>query len=167
MEAVMKSRLLSARRVETLIDELDRINKRVMGRAYEIFRQRGERLGSALEDWLAAERETLWTPPIEVCRTNADVFVEVAVAGVKPDQLDIKVTPESLLVQSDIDHDHATKAGEVVTCEFEPGRLFRVVTWPARIDPATVIAEYRDGMLYIKAAIASDTQARKVDVHAA
>jgi HSP20 family protein len=163
----MKPRVLSTRRVETLVAELEQMKLRVMERAYEIFRRRGERLGSALEDWLTAERQTVWRPPIEVCRTASDVLVEIAVAGVKPDQLDIKVTPESLLVEADIVHDHAVKPGEVLECEFTPGRLFRLIAWPAKVDPEAVVAEYREGMLYIKAPLAVETQARKVEVHAA
>lgn len=163
----MKRHLLRARPVDSFIEDLEHMRARITSRAHEIFRRRGEALGSALEDWLTAERQTIWRPAVEVLRTDTSVQIEMAVAGVKPEQLDLKVTRESLLVQADVDHSHKAKGGEVVRCEFEPGRLFRVVDWPAPVNPDGVKAEYRDGMLYVTAPLAAEVQARRVEVHAA
>ena len=52
-------------------------------------------------------------------------------------------------------------------CEFQPGPLFRAITFPAPIDPEAVKAEYRDGLLRVTAPSAAEQQAKKVDAPAA
>jgi hypothetical protein len=48
----------SARAPETRIDELP-LEERIRRRAYELYLERGNQSGSALEDWLQAEEEIL------------------------------------------------------------------------------------------------------------
>jgi HSP20 family protein len=159
--------LLKTRKAETLLDDIEQIQKRVTERAYELFRNRGAALGGALGDWLAAERETIWKPPIEVCQTGNQFVIQAALAGVEPQQLDIQVTRDTVLIKADMPHTHPETKGIVHVCEFRPGQLFRVITLPAPIDPEAVKAEYRDGVLRVTAAIAAEPQAKKIDVQAA
>ena len=48
----------SARALETQIEELP-LEERIRRRAYELYLERGNQSGSALEDWLQAEEEIL------------------------------------------------------------------------------------------------------------
>ncbi len=162
-----KFTLLKARKAETLFDEIEQIQKRVSERAYELFRNRGAALGAALNDWLAAERQTIWKPAVEVCQKDNQFVVEVALAGVEAHQLDIQVTRDTLLIKADAPHTHRETKGIVHVCEFQPGQLFRAIKLPASIDPEAVTAEYRDGLLRVTAAIAAEKHAKKIDVHAA
>jgi HSP20 family protein len=158
--------LLKSRKAETLLDEIDRIQKRIAERAYDLFRNRGSRFGGALEDWLSAERQTVWTPAVEVCRTDNRFVVEAAVAGVEPGQLDVQVTRDTLLIKADVHHEHPKAKGVVHVCEFQPGQLFRAIRFPARIDPDAVKAEYRDGLLRVTAPIAPEPHPIPVDIQA-
>jgi HSP20 family molecular chaperone IbpA len=164
---VRKFTLLKTRKAETLLDEIEQIQKRVTERAYELFRNRGAALGAALNDWLAAERQTVWKPQVEVCQKDNQFVIEAALAGVEPRQLDIQVTRDTLLIKADTPHTHPETKGIVHVCEFQSGQLFRAITLPVPIDPAAVKAEYRDGLLRVTAAIAAKPQAKKVDVHVA
>jgi Molecular chaperone (small heat shock protein) len=148
--------LLKTRKAETLLDEIEQMQRRITERAYEMFRARGAALGAALNDWLSAERQAVWTPPVEVCQKNNQFVVEAALAGVEPRQLDIQVTRDTLLIKADTQHTHPEAKGIVHVCEFQPGQLFRAVAFPARINPDAVRAEYRDGLLRVTAAIAGE-----------
>jgi HSP20 family protein len=159
--------LLKTRKAETLLDEIEQIQKRITERAYDVFRSRGAALGGALNDWLAAERQTIWKPQVEVCQKDNQFVIEAALAGVEPRQLDIQVTHDTLLIKADTPHTHPETKGTVLVCEFQPGQLFRAIRLPAPIDPEAVKAEYRDGLLRVTAAIAAKPQAKKVDVQAA
>jgi HSP20 family protein len=153
------------RTVDTVLDEIEAMQRRIATRAQEIFRQRGGALGRAIEDWLKAERETVWRPALEVRRT-ADAFViEAAVAGLDAKQLDVRVTPTELLLTADVHHSDRGQDGQVVLCEFVKGPLFRSYTFPAPIDPAQVSAEYRNGLLRVTAPLAQ--QGKKVEIRAA
>ena len=163
----MKFTALKTRRAERLVDEVERLQRQITERAYEMFRTRGALLGAALDDWLAAERQTIWKPAIELCQKDNTFVIEAAVAGVDPRELDIQVTPDTVLIKADTTHAHAEKKGTVHVCEFEPGPLFRLVHLPATIDPNGVKAEYRNGLLRITAAIAAAKRAKTVEVQAA
>jgi HSP20 family protein len=156
---------IRSRSVDTVLDEIEAMQRRIATRAQEIFRQRGGALGHAIEDWLKAERETVWRPALEVRRT-ADAFViEAAVAGLDAKQLDVRVTPTELLLTADVHHSDRGQDGQVVLCEFVKGPLFRSYTFPAPVDPAQVSAEYRNGLLRVTAPLAQ--QGKKVEIRAA
>lgn len=163
----MRWTTLRTRKVETLRDELEAVQKRIRERAFEIFRSRGARVGGALDDWLAAERQTVWKPAIEVYQRDHQLFVEAAVAGVEPRQLDIQATPLSLLIKGELTHAHYPDKAVVHVCEFQSGQLFRHVPLPATIDPDAVKAVYRNGLIRISAAIAAELHARHVETRAA
>lgn len=162
-----KFTLLKTRKAETLLDEIAPIQKRITERAYDLFLSRGAALGAALNDWLAAERQTIWKPPVEVCQKDNQFVIEAALAGVEPRQLDIQVTRDTLLIKADTPHTHPETKGIVHVCEFQPGQLFRAIKLPAPIDVEAVKAEYRNGLLRVTAAIAAEQKVRKVDVQAA
>jgi HSP20 family molecular chaperone IbpA len=76
------------------------------------------------------------------------------------------VTPEDVLIRADVDHEHSAEEGTVHVCEFNGGKLFRSIHFPEKIDPDSVKAEYRNGLLVLKAAIAKRAP-QKVDIKAA
>jgi HSP20 family protein len=143
------------------------IQDRIMRRAYDLFRVNGGIFGRDLEDWLQAERELVWTPSIELEEKNDEFRLQVAVPGVDPKDIDIEVTPEDILVKADLHHEHKEKKGEVYACEFASGNLFRTVHLPRKIDPDKVKAEFKNGMLSLKAPIAQESRAKKIQVEAA
>ena len=163
----MKSTKLVARKVEILLGELEGIQTRVTERAYEIFRDRGARFGAALDDWLEAERQTVWTPAVEVRQRDNQFVIEAALAGVEPGQLDIQVTPDTLLIKAATVHRHRDPNAVVHVCEFQQGELFRLIKLPSTIDTDAVTAEYKNGLLRITAAIAAQRAVTRVVVKAA
>ncbi len=160
----MKWTALKTYTTQTLIEELERIEKRIAERAHQIFSTRGFRLGTALDDWLAAERDVCWKPAVEVCEKDNTFTIEAAVAGVEPKELDVQVTPDALLIKSDAGHVHSERKGTVHVCEFRGGQLFRLIRLPAPIDPSAVKADYRNGLLRITAPMATKRAAKKVKV---
>jgi HSP20 family protein len=153
------------RTVDSIADDLEAVQRRVAIRAADIFREGGAAMGRAVDDWLNAERETIWRPALEVHRTKEAFVVEAAIAGVVPAQLDLRVTPNELLLTGDLHHGHHEQEGEAVICEFAKGPLFRSYAFPEPIDPARVTAECHDGLLRVTAPLAH--QATRVEVRAA
>lgn len=153
------------RTVDNVLDEIETVQRRIARRAQQIFRQRGAAVGRALDDWIKAERETIWRPALEVVRTRDAFIVEAAAAGLDPKQFDVRVTPTELLLTADVHHSDREQEGEVVLCEFIKGPLFRSFTFPEPIDPSRVSADYRNGLLRVTAPLAHP--ARKIDIEAA
>lgn len=157
---------VTLRKKDAIFDELQALQEQVRQRAYDLFRNRGSLFGGSFEDWLNAEHEIVWKPAIELRRTDGQFDVRVATAGVEPRDLDVEVTPEDLLIKADITHTHADQKGRVEVCEFASGRLFRSIHFPERIDPDSMKAEYRNGLLHLTASIAKATT-KKVEIAAA
>jgi len=156
---------IRCRTVESVLTEVAGVQRHIAQRAQEIFRARDGAVGHALEDWMKAERETIWRPALEVRRTTDGFVVEAAVAGIDPKQFDVQVTPTELALAAHVRHSDREQEGEVVLCEFANGPLFRSYRFPEPVDPARVSAEYRNGLLRVTAPLAQS--ATKVDVKAA
>lgn len=151
--------------VESVLDDIQAMQRRIAERALALFRERGAALGHAVDDWLKAERETVWRPAVEMRRTSDAFVVTAAVAGLEPRQLDVRVTPTALLLTAEVHHADRAHEGETVLCEFATGPLFRSCAFPEPIDPSRVTAECRNGLLRVTAPLAHP--ATKVDVRAA
>jgi HSP20 family protein len=157
---------IEVKKVDTVFEELDRLRQAIRERAYDLFRNGGTPWGSALRDWLMAERELVARPPIELRQTENHFEVSVALPGIEAKHLDIQITPEDVLIKADTPHEHATEA-TVHVCEFGPGKIVRSIHFPEKIDPESAKAERKNGMLLVSAAIAKAAEAKKVAIKAA
>jgi HSP20 family protein len=160
------SKNLPIRTSNSIFDELRKTQDRIMKRAYDIFRSNGDS-GSDLDNWLAAERELIWKPSIELREADGQFLVNVEMPGVDAEKLNIEVTPDELLVTADIRDERKDEKGKVHTTELKTGHMFRSVSFPKHVIMEKVTAELKDGMLKITAPISDVQKARKVDVHAA
>jgi HSP20 family protein len=158
---------LPVRKSKSIFDEIERIQNRIMRRAYEIFSLNGGIFGRDIDNWLQAERELVWKPAIELEEKDNEFRLEIAAPGVDPKDIDIEVTPEDILVRADVHHEHKEKKGEVYVCEFASGNLFRSIHLPKKIDADKVKAEFKNGMLTLKAPVAEEARAKKVTIEAA
>jgi HSP20 family protein len=158
---------IPVRKTEGVFEELRAMQERIMNRAYDIFLGSGAAFGRDLDNWLAAERELVWKPAIELEETEREFKLKVAVPGIEPRDLDIEVTPDDFLVKAEVRHEHKKEAGKVHMCEFVSNNLFRAVHFPKKIDPEKVKAEFKNGLLYVTAEIAEEAKAKKVKIEAA
>jgi HSP20 family protein len=149
---------------DLFFDELKQMQDRIMHRAYDLFETRGKAFGRDVEHWLAAERELIWKPSVELTEKENEFSLRIAVPGVDPRDIDIEVTPEYLLVKAETRHEHGKDKGHVHICEFESGNLFRSIRFPKTINPDKVKAEFKNGELQVNAGIAPEAQARKIEL---
>lgn len=158
---------IELKKTDSILDELESIQRAVSRRAYEFFRNRGTPWGDAMSDWLNAERELVWRPAVELRERDGEIEVLAATPGVEAKDLNVQVTPQDLLIKAEVDHEHTPEKGAVQLCEFKSGRLFRSIHFSEPIDPNTVKADYRDGMLRLTAAKAKEPVPARVEVKVA
>jgi HSP20 family molecular chaperone IbpA len=166
-EVVMARGDIEVKKADTIFNELDRLNQAISRRAYDLFRNGGTLWGGALADWLTAERELVSTPPVELRQKDNQYEVVAALPGIEAKDLDVRITPEDLLIKTESTHEHTTETGTVHLCEFDSGKIFRSIHFPEKIDPDSAKAEYRNGMLHLTAAIPKAATAQKVEIKAA
>lgn len=158
---------LPVKKTESIFDELNDIRNRITKRAFEIFNGNGNAVGRDLEDWLTAERELVWKPPIELEEKNDEFRLQIAAPGLDAKDINVQVSPDQILVKAESRHEHTEQKGQVHICEFTSGSLVRWIELPKKIDPDRVKAEFKNGMLILTAAIAKDAETPKVKVKAA
>jgi HSP20 family protein len=155
---------VQVRTTDTIIDQVNQLERVISDRAYALFRDRHGIFGDPVTDWLSAERALIWKPTIEVRQRDSQVEILAALPGVNAKDVDVEVTPQDVLIKAQVNHEHTADEGTVQICEFSHGRAFRSVHLPASIDPNSVKAEYRNGMLRLTAAVAQVAAPRKVDI---
>ena len=158
---------VAVQKKDSFWDQIQRMEDRIMRRAYDIFKGNGSEVGKDLDNWLTAERELIWKPAIELKEKDNQFELQVAVAGIDPKDLKIEVTSEELLVSGETKKEKKEDKGEVHTSEFQSGSLFRSVRFPKKIDPDKVKAEIKNGLLTVTAPVSEEAKARKVEIHAA
>jgi HSP20 family protein len=128
------------------------MQRQIASRAEELHDERG-RSGQPLDDWLAAERETIWKPAMEVQQGDGTYVVEAAVAGLEPRQIDVRIAPNDVLIVGNVHHRHQ-HTGDTLLCEFSSGPLFRSYHFAHPVNPARARAEYKNGLLRITVPVA-------------
>jgi HSP20 family molecular chaperone IbpA len=142
---------VAVHRVESVADEVDAMQRHIASRAEVLHDPR--RGGQPLDDWLAAERETIWRPALEVQQSNGAYVVEAALAGLEPRQIDVRVAPGDVLISANVHHRHQ-HTGDALLCEFSTGPLFRSYHFAHPVDPVRTRAEFKNGLLRITAPLA-------------
>ena len=137
--------------VDSVAGEVDAMQKRIASRAEQLHEGRED--GLPLDDWVAAEREIIWRPALDVRQSDDSYVLEAAVAGLEPRQIDVRVAPDDILISADVHHHHE-QAAEALLCEFSAGPLFRSYHFDRAIDPEGAKADYKNGLLRITAPLA-------------
>lgn len=154
---------LRIRKVQSIVDKLDEIHDQINQRAYQIFERNGMRNGYALSDWLAAEAEVTWQPSVELAEVADGFVVRAALPGLNPKDIDVRVTPDHLLIHAETRHEHSVEKGAVHLCEFSSGKLFKTISFPRKIDLDKVQTELSNGMLKLTAKAATRAESPRAD----
>jgi HSP20 family protein len=151
---------VAVKKTESFWDEIQKMEERVMQRAYDIFQVTGS-FGRDLDNWLAAERELVRKPAIELTEKDNHFEIKVAVAGIDSKDLKVEVTEDDLLVRGETSTEKKGEKGEVITSEFQSGSLFRSIHLPKKVDPDKVKAELKNGVLTVTAPLAEESKTQK------
>lgn len=152
----MKARL-PVHKKDSIFDEIERMQRRIERRAYELFESRGCELGRDMDDWFAAERELVWSPPISMEEGDGEITIQLSAPGFEPEQIDVELTPQDLLVEAEAHDEQKEKGrGKTRTKTVRTAKLFRSVHFPRAIDPDSAEAEFRNGVLTLTAKVASE-----------
>jgi len=130
--------------------ETEAIQSRIRQRAFEISQARPIDVQS-LYDWMTAESEVISVPPMELVEKNGSFEVKFAVAGVNPDDMNVMVTPNQILLKSEYSHQHDRDIGTVHLCDFKSATVFRSVDLPQPVDVNSVCFNFANGILLVSA----------------
>ncbi len=119
-----------------------------------------DKLSRKAED--AVETEGQLT--IDVYQTPEDIVVESAIAGVKPEDIDIDVSPDSVTVRGERRREHHVKEDDYFYQECYWGRFSRSVILPQEVDPERASVNFKNGILTVRMPKMNRHKARKLKV---
>lgn len=97
-----------------------------------------------------------WLPTTDVYRQNGDLVVKAEVPGIQKE--DVKVTLEGgdLVIQGERKEEHEVKEGDYYRMERSYGSFYRRVTLPSGIQPESIKATFKDGVLEVRVPVPAE-----------
>ncbi|MDO8504593.1 MAG: Hsp20/alpha crystallin family protein [Candidatus Liptonbacteria bacterium] len=101
---------------------------------------------------------------LDVYRTPDEVVVESAIAGVKPEDIDINVTADSITIKGERVRTEEIKDENYDLQECYWGRFSRSVILPEEVDAENAKAEFENGILTVRMPKRTRPQAKKLQI---
>jgi len=102
---------------------------------------------------------------IDVYQTPLYIVIESTIAGVKPEDLDIDITSESVTIRGKREKEERVQSDDYIYQECYWGRFSRSVILPQEVDPDAAEASLKNGILTIKLPKLDRHRAKKLKVH--
>lgn len=88
-----------------------------------------------------------WSPAVELKGTDTEVILRAELPGIKPEDLDVQVTPDTVAIAGEYKTESQSEDHNVFRSEFRYGSFRRVIPLPSAIQNDQVKAEFKDGIL--------------------
>ncbi|ARV59078.1 hypothetical protein BZZ01_10910 [Nostocales cyanobacterium HT-58-2] len=108
--------------------------------------------------------ESLFVPVAEIHEAPDHIALRVEIPGVNPDDLDVKVTPEAVLITGERKSEIREEDRGRIRSEFRYGRFQRMIPLPSRVQNDKVEAEFNNGILLLRLPKSEEEQKRIVSV---
>lgn len=120
---------------------------------------------------LVAEDEAAWSDgepegklTVDVYQTANDIVVESAIAGVKPDDIDVHATADSITIRGSRAREKAVKDEDYLYQECYWGRFARTIILPQEVDPDAASVSFKNGILTVKLPKANRKKTKKLKI---
>jgi len=151
---------------EKLFERMAELTTQIGQRAFDFFRQRGGEFGRELDDWFKAENEVLRPVPVKITEANNDILVTAAVPGFKPEDIEISVNGDTLILSGKTEVEEKNEDANIVINEWKSDQFFRQFTLPSPVDAEKVVAKLKDGILELTLPKTAGNEAKKIAIAA-
>lgn len=149
---------------EKMFERMAEMTRQVAQRAFDFFTQRGGELGRELDDWFKAETELLRPAPVEMTEDDKNITVRVAVAGFKPEEVEISIKDNVLMMSGKSEQEAKKESEKTFYSEWKSNRFCRQLTLPKDVDADKVKATLTDGVLEVVAPKIPHREATKITI---
>ena len=109
------------------------------------------------------------TPPegqltLDICQTPQDIIIESAIAGVRPEDIDVYVTDDSVSIKGSRAREVNETDRDYLFQECYWGRFARSVILPEAVDPDNAEVTFKNGILTIRLPKANQKKTKKLKV---
>ena len=102
-------------------------------------------------------------PAIDIYNQEETTTLVAEVPGISPDKLELTVLDDSLVLKGERRTEYAT-GQECLRCERPHGAFSRTISLPDMVDPESIQADYKDGVLTVTMQKAAVAKPRKIEI---
>ena len=103
--------------------------------------------------------------PLDIYATNDALVVEAALPGIKPEDVDITITGDTLSISGSTKHEERREEGGYLYQELRRGTFSRTVTLPADLDTERATADFDNGLLRLSIPKAEQAKPRQIRIN--
>jgi HSP20 family protein len=104
--------------------------------------------------------------PLDIYQTKDDVVVKATLPGMKPEEVDISITGDTLTIKGEHKEEQEVKEAEYIRREHRYGIFSRTVTLPVAIQSEKAQAAFDNGMLVLTLPKAEAMKPKQIKVKA-
>jgi len=105
-----------------------------------------------------------WYPAVDIHETDEAIVIQAELPGAKKEDIDIEIKENILTLKGERTEDKEIKKENYYRQERRSGKFHRSFTLPAVIDPETVVARYKTGVLEVKILKSEEQKPKQVDI---
>ncbi len=120
-------------------------------------------------DWMSNSMMGMGTLPLDMYETKDDVVVKTALPGVKPDDVDVTITGDTLTIHAETKAENQgdqDKQGKYLRREQQYGEFTRTVTLPTGLKTDQAEASFENGMLSLRIPKSEQQKPKTIQVKA-
>lgn len=107
---------------------------------------------------------TAFTPAAELHIDRENIYLQLEVPGLKPEQIEVQVNAYSVVISGERQSEETTEEQGIKRSEFRYGKFQRKVNLPAKVQLDLVQAKYEHGILKLTLPKAEDEKNKTVKV---
>jgi HSP20 family protein len=115
--------------------------------------------------WRTVSGETM-APPIDVHETPEEVVVSASLPGIKPDDVQITMTGQTLTLRGEFKADEKIEREQYLYRERRFGTFNRTLQLPVRVEGDRAEATFQDGILTLRIPKAEEVKPRQIQIKA-
>jgi HSP20 family protein len=105
-----------------------------------------------------------WMPRVDVLDRDNDLVVRTEVPGIEPDDIDVTVEAGTLTIKGSRNFENEEKTENYHRKEIFEGSFERTILLPEGVDPESIVATTKDGILEISVPKRPEVLPRRVNV---
>lgn len=109
---------------------------------------------------------SVWSPQIETFRRGDQLVVRADLPGLSKDNVNIEIEDDTLLISGERQDEYEEERDDFYRSERSYGRFFRAIPLPEGIDPNSVHAQFKDGVLEVTTPLPKEAErkSRRIDI---
>jgi HSP20 family protein len=121
---------------------------------------------SFISPWRLGGDSQRWGLPIDMYQTDNDVVVKATLPGLKPDEVDISITGDTLTIKGEHKEEQETKDEDYFYRERRYGAFSRSVPMPVSVKSDKAEAVFENGILTLTLPKAEEVKPKQIKVKA-